>query len=519
MTMANDYVDQVVTAIIQQLKEGTAPWQKPWEAGERFMPFNPTTGNEYRGMNAVWLMSQAQIRGFTDARWMTYRQSQEQDAQVRKGEKGTPIQYWKWQGLEPAKDANGKPVRDQNGEVVRQMVRYERPRVMGAMVFNAEQIDGLLPAALRPVLPEWERHERAEKMMANSGVPFCHIGGDRAFYRLAEDLVTMPERSQFATGDRYYATALHELGHATGHPSRLARDLAYPFGSEGYAREELRAEIGSLMLGEQIGIGHDPSQHVAYVASWIKALEHDPREIFRAAADAEKITKLILSYEQAQEQNVDRTQVPEISRDVSVVTREQEQDMPAPTGSTVLPLVMIRDTSPAVQARSPERTYLAVPYDEKDDAKALGARWDGAERSWYVPAGVSLESFAPWIPAKGSVYIAVDANPADQFAEAIRECGLQLDGSPLMDGQIHRVPVDGDKGRDRSGAYSGHLDGRPAGFHPELQDGGEAELEGPWPGCRPQCPRPSAIGSWGGAEAARSGARARAAGRADRAAG
>ena len=80
--MATDYVDEVATSIIKQLKEGTAPWQKPWEPGERFMPYNPTTGNEYHGMNAVWLMSRAQSRGFTDARWMTYRQSQEQDAQV-----------------------------------------------------------------------------------------------------------------------------------------------------------------------------------------------------------------------------------------------------------------------------------------------------------------------------------------------------------------------------------------------------------------------------------------------------
>ena len=157
--MATDYVDQVAGAIIKQLKEGTAPWQKPWEPGERFMPYNPTTGNEYRGMNAVWLMSRAESRGFADARWMTYRQSQEQDAQVRKGEKGTPIQFWKWQGLEPVKDADGKPVLDPEGQPVRQMVRYERPRVMGAVVFNAEQIDGLPPAPARPVRPEWERHE------------------------------------------------------------------------------------------------------------------------------------------------------------------------------------------------------------------------------------------------------------------------------------------------------------------------------------------------------------------------
>jgi len=451
--MASDYVDQVAGSIIRQLKEGTAPWQKPWQPGERFMPYNPTTGNEYRGMNAVWLMSRAESQGFGDARWMTFRQAQEQDAHVRKGEKGTAIQFWKWQGLEPVRDGSGKPVVDQDGQPVRQMVRYERPRVWSAVVFNAEQIEGLPPAPVRPVLAEWERHERAETILTNSGASIRHAPGDRAFYRLAEDAITLPERSQFPSGDRYYATALHELGHWTGHPSRLARDLAHPFGSEGYAREELRAEIGSLMLGEQLGIGHDPGQHVAYVASWIKALEQDPREIFRAAADAEKISKLVRSYELGQAQDRSNTQD---------AGSQQGETMPTDAASR-LP-TMVRDTSPAAQPPSSERTYLAVPYAEKDDAKQLGAKWDRGAKAWYVPAGVDLDAFTPWLPAKGSVHIAVDANPAEQFAEALRECGLQLDGPPQMDGQLHRVPVEGDKARERSGAYKAHLDGRPAGF-------------------------------------------------------
>ena len=356
--MATDYVDEVATSIIKQLKEGTAPWQKPWEPGERFMPYNPTTGNEYHGMNAVWLMSRAQSRGFTDARWMTYRQSQEQDAQVRKGEKGTPIQFWKWQGLEPVKDASGKPVLDQEGQAVRQMVRYERPRVMGAVVFNAEQIEGLPPAPLRPVRPEWERHSQAETILGNSGVPIHHAPGDRAFYRLAEDTITLPERDQFPSGDRYYATALHELGHATGHPSRLARDMAHPFGSEGYAREELRAEIGSLMLGEQLGIGHDPGQHAAYVASWIKALENDPREIFRAAADAEKIVKLVRSYELGREQAAEQDQATGIADPGHSAATDATPQQDTPDAPIRLP-TMIRENGPAMQPPSPERTYLA----------------------------------------------------------------------------------------------------------------------------------------------------------------
>jgi antirestriction protein ArdC len=444
--MANDYVDQVAGAIIEQLKAGTAPWTKPWEPGERFMPYNPTTANAYRGMNAVWLMSRAEARGYGDARWMTYHQAQAADAQIRKGEKGTVIQFWKWQGLEPVRDADGKPELDQDGNQVRQVVRYERPRVWSAVVFNAEQIEGLPPAPGRPALPEWERHERAEMILARFGAAIHHVRGDRAFYRMSDDTITLPERGQFPSADRYYATALHEAAHASGHPTRLNRaDLGHPFGSEAYAREELRAEIASLMFGEQLGIGHDPGQHVAYVGSWIRALENDPREIFRAAADGEKIIGLVRSFEREHAQQADHAQEPEQA------APEEWRDAGTEAGVQVRLPVMIQENHPAMTT-SDDRTYLAVPYDEKDDAKQLGAKWDRQAKAWYVPAGVDLEAFTPWLPARGSVHIAVDVDPAEQFAEALRECGLCPDGPLEMDGQMHRVPVEGDKGRERSGA-------------------------------------------------------------------
>ena len=120
---------------------------------------------------------------------------------------------------------------------------------------------------------------------------------------------------------------------------------------------------------------------------------------------------------------------------------------------------------------SDDRTYLAVPYDEKDDAKALGAKWDRQAKAWYVPAGVELEAFQPWLPAMGQVHIAVDADPRAEFAQALREAGLQLDGAPQMDGRMHRVAVEGDHGRERSGAYVGHLDGKPAGFIQNFRTG------------------------------------------------
>ncbi len=295
----------VAEKLIEQLKAGTAPWQKPWEPGEpnAYLPMNPTTGKRYKGINAIHLMAQ----GHSDSRWMTYKQAAAAGAQVRKGEKGTPVQYWKFSEEQDKVDGNGRPVLDAKGQPVKETVMLERPRVFFATVFNGEQIDGLPP--LQPKKEQtWNAVERAEHILKASGATITHAAGDRAFYRPSTDSITLPERGQFPSGDRYYATALHELGHWTGHPSRLNRDLAHPFGSQGYAKEELRAEIASMIVGDELGIGHDPGQHAAYVGSWIKALQDEPLEVFRAAADAEKIHGYVLAFEQKQVQDQSQAQ-------------------------------------------------------------------------------------------------------------------------------------------------------------------------------------------------------------------
>jgi len=289
------FVEAVAERLIQQLEAGVAPWQKPWIPGESSasMPTNPVTGSRYKGINALQLMSQ----DHTDNRWMTYKQATSIGAQVRKGEKGTPIQYWKFSEEQTQTDINDKPLLDAEGKTLKKTVQLERPALFMATVFNAEQIDGL-PSLQSRKEPAWNPSQRAEAILQATGASIEHGESDRAFYRYATDKIHLPDKSQFESGDRYYATALHELGHWTGHHTRLDRDLAHPFGSEAYAREELRAEIASMILGEELGIGHDPGQHAAYVASWIKAIKDDPLEIFRAAADAEKIQTYVLGLEQ-----------------------------------------------------------------------------------------------------------------------------------------------------------------------------------------------------------------------------
>ena len=283
--------ETVAEDLIKQLEEGTAPWQRPWDK-EAVLPLNPTTGKRYKGINAVHLMSQDR----EDPRWMTYKQAQSEGAQVQKGETSTSIQYWKFnEEKTKINNTTGKPVRDDSNKIVKESVRLKNPRVFYANVFNAEQIKGL------PLLErkdhQWDAIEQAEIILKGSGANINHDGKDRAFYRESTDSIHLPKKERFDAPDKYYATALHELGHWTGHNSRLDREMGNIFGSESYAKEELRAEISSMLVGTTLGIGHDPSQHVSYVKSWIKALQDDPKEIFRASADAEKIHDFVMSFE------------------------------------------------------------------------------------------------------------------------------------------------------------------------------------------------------------------------------
>jgi Antirestriction protein len=447
--MRKEYAEEVAARIIEQLQQGTAPWQKPWKPGELRLPYNPSTGKEYRGMNSLWL----HMQGYADPRWMTYNQAAKAGAQVRKGSKGTKIVYWKFTEEQKQTDEQGRPVLDENGKQKTVTVQLERPRAFTAVVFNAEQIDGLPPLEAKQTTTEPERSARAEAILSNSGAKIEHVPGDRAYYQPATDKIVLPERSQFHTADGYYATALHELAHWTGHPDRMNRDLAHPFGSEGYAREELRAEIASLMLGERLEIGHDPSHHAAYVGSWIKALQEDPREIFRAAADAEKIASYIMALEQE---------------------KQVEQAAERQAGEPALVLHHAPEVS-AMAAPAQGRTYLAVPFKEKDEAKALGAKWDKQAKAWYAPEGTDLvqSGLARWrVDAANVVTKPTPKSPEQQFAEALKEAGLQIEGLPIMDGKLHRVPVVGDKSNETSGAYAGHLTGRmPGGYIQNFKTG------------------------------------------------
>jgi hypothetical protein len=237
----------------------------------------------------------------------------------------------------------------------------------------------------------------------------------------------LPAQDRFETPNAYYATALHELGHWSGHPDRLDRDLSNPFGSEGYAREELRAEIASMIIGSELGIGYDPVAHAGYVDHWVQILTDTPKEILYAAADAERISDYILTMEHKRE-----------------ISHTQET-------------TAVREEIPKA-----ERTYLAVPYDERQEAKAMGARWDPFKKAWYVGPGIEPEKIAKWEVRHQET---ATLDPRAEFAEVLRSIGGIVEGEhPIMDGKGHRLATEKDKRGEAAIFYRAYLDGVANGY-------------------------------------------------------
>ncbi len=295
----SEYRKAVTERLIGMLESGTAPWQKPWDAGIAAMnrPHN-FNGRPYHGVNALMLWCTAIDKGYEDPRWLTFKQVNKLGGHVNKGEKAQIVEYWQWE----------KEVENpETGE--KEKVSLEHPKVYRAAVFNADQCTGL--PKLRRQAQEWTPVERAENIIAANGVPVTHNTDGSAFYSPGGDFICLPPRESFATVDAYYSTLLHEVGHSTGHPTRLNREFGGQFGSEGYAREELRAELASTFLCGELGIATTGSdeQHAAYVKSWVSALKNDYNEIFRAAADAEKICNYLYErekeYLQLKEQGIE----------------------------------------------------------------------------------------------------------------------------------------------------------------------------------------------------------------------
>ncbi|QYM90449.1 ArdC family protein [Dickeya zeae] len=273
-----DIYQTVTDSIITALEAGVKPWTCPWQRvpGMSGLPSNFATGIAYSGMNIMLLWCSASEQGFCDSRWMTYKQAQAVGGQVRKGEHGTTAIFYTTLEKE-----------NEDGEI------NQIPMLKTFTVFNVEQIDGL-PLTTEVVSPSetFEPLPQAENLFRRSGARIVEKG-QNAFFKPSTDEICLPERHLFSDAANFYATGLHELVHWSGASARLNREMKGKFGSEGYAFEELIAELGSAFLMADLGIVGEV-QHESYIASWLKALKNDKRYIFKAASAASKAHRYLM---------------------------------------------------------------------------------------------------------------------------------------------------------------------------------------------------------------------------------
>lgn len=278
-----DLFQEVTDQMVQAIEEGTAPWQQPWR-GRLGWPENPTTGKPYHGIN-VLLLSNA---GYQDPRWCSYEQAKKNGWQVRGGEKSSHIYFYKPM-MKNTEDID--PVTDL--PVVKTI-----PVFRSYSVFNVSQMDNapkLETGVQHEVVLDDVTEQTILEIIEATGVQI-DTGRTKAAYFPKEDRMFMPAKDTFKSDAHYYAALLHELAHWTGHESRLNRPFSFDKSSEAYAREELRAEMASAMLSLQLGIPAGVENHEGYVAEYLKILRNDKKEIFRAAKDAETISRFILRY-------------------------------------------------------------------------------------------------------------------------------------------------------------------------------------------------------------------------------
>ena len=280
--MKQDIYQKVTDKIVADLEKGELSWLKPWSAGNmdgRIVKPLRHNGMPYNGINVLMLWGAAIEGGYLSPFWMTFKQAKEFGAHVKKGERGSLVVY--------ANSITKTEEQDDSTEEDRTI-----PFMKGYSVFNVEQIEGLpahFYAKPEPVIDGAERIQHAEAFFAATGADIRH-GGNSAHYSGGSDHVQMPVFESFRSPEAYYATLAHELTHWTKHDSRLARDFGRKrWGDEGYAREELVAELGAAFLCADLALTPEPGEdHAAYIQSWLKVLKNDKRAIFAAAAHAQR---------------------------------------------------------------------------------------------------------------------------------------------------------------------------------------------------------------------------------------
>lgn len=288
--MSQKTFEVITNQILRKLEEGVVPWHRPWSSPAS-VPRNLLSKREYRGIN-FFILSAA---GYASPYWLTFRQAKDRDGHIKKGEKGTPIVFWKWMTM------SGDD--DEEGEVIEKSI----PFVRYYTVFNLAQCEGIeAPKEETPTF-EWDPIERCESVIKGmKNPPVISYGHNKNCYIPSLDTIRMINRELFESGEDYYATLFHESIHSCGHESRLNRSTITdicPFGSTNYSREELIAETGCALLCAHTGIENKTIDNsAAYIGNWLTKLKNDKKLILVAAGQAQKSVDYILGKTESEEE-------------------------------------------------------------------------------------------------------------------------------------------------------------------------------------------------------------------------
>ena len=285
-----DLYQSVTDKIIAELEAGRLPWVQPWDgqhaACQIGLPVNAVSGKPYSGINILLLWGAVIEKGYPSQIWLTYRQAKSLGGNVRKGERGEIICY---ADRFVTKDEKQNAIAEGRDAVAIPFLKRYR-------VFNIAQCDGLPEDLYRldAPLPERKIVPQAEALVQATGADI-RIGGDRAFYVPAQDFVQLPPQPAFTDQINYYRTCFHELGHWTGHKTRLDRDQSGRGSTKTYAREELVAEMCAAFVCATLSI-QPTVRHANYIGSWLEVLKEDKRAIFKAASQASKAADYLLAF-------------------------------------------------------------------------------------------------------------------------------------------------------------------------------------------------------------------------------
>ncbi len=288
--------ERLVLSLIELMQQGVAPWRKPWDGSGGGHHCNLISGHRYRGSNPILLTLGMHIRGSALPFWCGYAEAKALGISPKKGSKAAMILRPQLHQQADQRELGQREQADGVEGAARSWVSY-RP----VPVFNAGDLEGpgladliaaRQEAAGQQARPEPERLAAAEAVLSAWPVPVSY-GGDRAFYLPQFDRIQLPERASFLSPAAFYATWAHEQVHSTGHASRLKRDLGGAFGKPRYAREELVAELGAVLLGDRLEIGSELQSHAAYLEHWISLLQAEPQVLFQVLGEARQAVELL----------------------------------------------------------------------------------------------------------------------------------------------------------------------------------------------------------------------------------